>query len=246
MPKQLTERLRTAFAHVSRVAHVPEPVTDLGLRSVYLARIARFVDEHRALDLDVGYDRFRLFDLVIADEGLASSPIDYLEFGTAGGSALRHVLAANTDPGSRFDSFDTFTGLPEAWDGVGVGTFSQGGTPPVVGDPRCSFHVGLFQQTLPGFLRARERDQRLLVHLDADLYTSTLFVLTMLAPRLCAGDVLLLGDFCSLRHPAHVFRAFEDFVASYGFVYTLLATSNHAHQAALRVERPMMNVFARG
>lgn len=244
MKKNLPERLRSAFAGTSRLVRLPESATELGLRAVYLARMARFIDANRGLDLDVGYDRFQLFDRVFESERL-DGPIDYLEFGTAAGHALRHWLARNRHASSRFDSFDTFTGLPEAWDGVPTGTFSQGGRPPEVEDPRCHFHVGLFSTTLPDFLRARTRDQRLVVHLDADLYSSTLYVLTMLAPRLVAGDILILADFCSLRHPTHVFRAFEDFVSAYALDYTLLSTSNHAHQGVVRVERAMMPVSTR-
>jgi hypothetical protein len=148
---------------------------------------------------------------------------------------LRWWLERNRHPDSRFHSFDTFTGLPEDWGTVRAGTFTQAGRTPDVNDTRCSFHVGLFNETLPRFLAGSRLGRQLVVHVDPDLYSSTLYVLTMLAPRLKAADVLLLADFCSLRHPTHVFRAFHDFVAAYGFNFDVLASSNFGHQVAVRV-----------
>ncbi len=198
----------------------------------YLMEMSDWIRGHRDLDLDVGYDRFQLFTLIAEANHLDRDPIEYLEFGTAGGAALRWWLDKNRHPSSRFHSFDTFTGLPEDWGGIKAGTFTQGGQTPEVNDARCSFHVGLFNQTLPGHLRAPRPPRRLVVHVDPDLYSSTLYVLTMLAPRLQQGDLLLLADFCSMRHPTHVFRAFHDFVAAYGLAYEVLASSNFGHQVA--------------
>jgi O-methyltransferase len=215
---------------------VPEPLVRAARNWSYLMDMSRWISGHRDGDLDVGYDRFQLFALVADSQGLDDAEIDYLEFGTAGGAALRWWLARNRNPASRFESFDTFTGLPEDWGGIKAGTFTQGGRTPEVDDQRCAFHVGLFNQTLPRYLRApRSRARRLVVHIDPDLYSSTLYVLTMLAPRLAAADILLLADFCSMRHPTHVFRAFHDFVAAYGLDYEVLASSNFGHQVAAAI-----------
>lgn len=233
--KFFNEGMRTWFARLQPHRAVPPAMIRAARHWSYLMETSRWIGGHRAGDLDVGYDRFQLFAQLAETQGLDDAPIDYLEFGTAGGDALRWWLARNRNPASRFESFDTFTGLPEAWDGVAAGTFTQGGRPPTVDDARCHFHVGLFTATLPPYLRAPRSGRRLVVHVDPDLYSSTLFVLTMLAPRLVAGDVLLLADFCSLRHPTHVFRAFHDFVGSYGVQYEVLASSNFGHQAGVRI-----------
>ena len=224
--------MRSLFARLQPHRVVPQPLVRAARDWSYLMEMSRWIRGHRDRDLDVGYDRFQLFDQVAERQGLDAAPIDYLEFGTAGGAALRWWLARNRHADSRFHSFDTFTGLPEDWGGIKAGTFTQGGRTPQVDDDRCSFHVGLFTQTLPGYLRAPRSGRRLVVHVDPDLYSSTLYVLTMLAPRLAADDVLLLADFCSMRHPTHVFRAFHDFVAAYGLAYEVLASSNFGHQVA--------------
>ncbi len=228
--------MRSLFGRLRPHRLVPRSLVTAARQWSYLMEMSDWIGGHRAQDLDVGYDRFQLFDLVAVREGLDREAIEYLEFGTAGGAALRWWLARNPAPGSRFHSFDTFTGLPEDWGGIKAGTFTQGGrTPEVGGDPRVSFHVGLFNRTLPGHLLQPRPPRRLVVHVDPDLYSSTLYVLTMLAPWLRADDILLMADFCSMRHPTHVFRAFHDFVAAYGLAYEVLASSNFGHQMVARV-----------
>ncbi len=237
--------MRSLFARLQPHRVVPLSLVRAAREWSYLMEMSRWIRGHLDLDLDVGYDRFQLFARVAEARGLDDEPIDYLEFGTAGGAALRWWLARNRHPTSQFHSFDTFTGLPEDWGGIKAGTFTQGGTAPQVDDERCTFHVGLFARTLPGYLRAPRANRRLVVHVDPDLYSSTLFVLTMLAPRLTAGDVLLLADFCSMRHPTHVFRAFHDFVAAYGLAYEVLASSNFGHQVATIVTAEPVDGSAR-
>jgi O-methyltransferase len=230
--------MRTLFARLQPHRAVPQPLVRAARHWSYLMEMSRWIRGHRDGDLDVGYDRFQLFGLVADRQGLDHAAIDYLEFGTAGGAALRWWLARNRNPASRFESFDTFTGLPEDWGGIKAGTFTQGGQPPALDDPRVGFHVGLFSQTLPRYLRTPRSGRRLVVHVDPDLYSSTLYVLTMLAPRLAAEDLLLLADFCSMRHPTHVFRAFHDFVAAYALEHEVLASSNFGHQVAVVVTAP--------
>jgi len=236
--KLFNEGMRSLFARLGPHRAFPQRLIRAARDWSYLIEMSRWIAAHRDRDLDVGYDRFQFFARIAAEQGLDTGPIEYLEFGTAGGAALRWWLDRNRDPASRFHSFDTFTGLPEDWGGVVAGTFSQGGKPPEIVDPRCSFHVGLFARTLPGFLRAPRPPRRMVVHVDPDLYSATLYVLTMLASRLEVGDVLVLADFCSLRHPTHVFRAFQDFVSAYGFQYEILGSSNFGHQVAIAVSAP--------
>jgi hypothetical protein len=66
---------------------------------------------------------------------------------------------------------------------------------PDIKDPRCRFEVGLFQDTLPTFVARTDLSSRLVINLDADMFTSTLFVLAMLAPFLKSGDLFSLMSF---------------------------------------------------
>src|SRR5271169_1790459 len=112
-------------------------------------------------------------------------PIDYLEFGVANGDSIRHWMHLSTHPGSRFFGFDTFEGLPEPWKHVGgitpKGTFGANGQPPVVeNESRVRFVKGLFQDTIPGFTQGFQPCNQLVLHMDADLYSSTPYVLASL------------------------------------------------------------------
>jgi hypothetical protein len=91
---------------------------------------------------------------------------------------------------------------------------------PDIKDPRCTFEVGLFQDSLPRFVKKNDLSGRLILNLDADMFTSTLFVLTTLAPYLKPGDIVFFDEFSC---PLDVFRAFEEFVRSFRIKYEVAA-----------------------
>jgi hypothetical protein len=68
------------------------------------------------------------------------------------------------------------------WHTTPRGTFSTAHETPAVADGRISFVKGWFQNTLPDFLARGEAAYRapVLVHYDADLYSSTQFILSLL------------------------------------------------------------------
>ena len=132
----------------------------------------------------------------------------------------------------------TCAGLPEDWGVVAKGTFSTKGRAPEIDDNRCRFEVGLFQDTLPTFLDRKPFRGKTVIHLDADLYSSTLFVLTSAAPVLKKGDILIFDDFGSIRNPAHEFRAFLDFLSAYPIALEVLGYSGLYAQAAMKVVGP--------
>ena len=74
-----------------------------------------------------------------------------------------------------------------------------------------------------------------MVHLDADLYSSTMFVLASLLPFFRAGDVVIFDEFGTLSYPDHEFRAFVDFCAAFKVPFEPLGSSSHFQQVAFRV-----------
>jgi O-methyltransferase len=165
-------------------------------------------------------DRLWLYQTVIDEENLNSAPLDFWEFGVFRGESLFWWVDNIRNPDSRFVGFDTFTGLPERWRATEEkGAFNVYGKIPETKDSRCSFQAGLFQDTLLPFATRHDFSRRLVIHLDADLFTSTLFVLTTLARNLKSGDIIFFDNFiCSLDE----FRAFQDYVASYRVQYEVL------------------------
>jgi hypothetical protein len=142
-------------------------------------------------------------------EVCGGTAIDFLEFGVYTGDSIRFWSQMNRDPPSRFIGFDSFEGLPEDWvENYPKGTFDVGGAVPQIDDERVSFIKGLFQNTLPGFLKGFTPRSRLVVHNDSDLYSSTLFTLASLDALLIPGAVVIFDEF---RGATHEFRAFADY-----------------------------------
>jgi Macrocin-O-methyltransferase (TylF) len=165
--------------------------------------------------------RYALFDL--AAERLGESKILYLEFGVAAGDATRYWSQVLRGRDARLHGFDTFEGLPMDWTRKKPkGLFDQAGQLPLVEDDRVEFFKGLFSDTLPGYA-APEHD-RLIVCLDADLYSSTGYVLNWLSERalIRPGAMLYFDEF---NYPAHELRAFEELCDTTGMRFRLIAAT---------------------
>lgn len=177
--------------------------------------------------------RYKLYEYVIDTLNLKNEIFDYLEFGVSAGSSFRWWVANTINPNSRYYGFDTFEGLPEDW-----GTYNKGdmiANIPTLDDKRAAFVKGLFQDSLPGFLLADHINaaKRKIIHLDADLFSSTLFALTSLAPYLKKGDILLFDEF---NVPNHEFFAFKIFCDSYYVKTRLVGAVNNYYQVAMVIE----------
>ena len=181
----------------------------------------------RACDtLSTRYDLYRH-----VHERIGNRPINYLEFGVAGGKSLRAWTELNRDEDSRFVGFDTFTGLPEAWNWrYGKGAFSQDGRAPDIEDHRVTFEVGLFQDTLRPFLATFRATGQLVVHMDADIFTSTLFVLTQLDAYMPSGTVILFDEYQSFLHE---FRAWHDYLQAFRRTFSLIGQATRGIHTAV-------------
>ncbi len=178
--------------------------------------------------------RLNLYRHVSEQFGLDRERIVYLEFGVFEGHSFRWWLGQNTHPESRFYGFDTFEGLPENW-GMFFGKGTLLANVPDVHDPRAQFIKGLFQDTLPGFIKAAGLDApvRKVIHLDADLFSSTLFALASLHPWLQKGDILLFDEF---NVPEHEYKAMKIMSEAFYFKPRLIGAVNNYYQSAFVVE----------
>ena len=175
--------------------------------------------------------RERLYQRISARFDLGDTPIAYWEFGVHRGRSIEWWVNHNGHVNSTFIGFDSFLGLPEDWNSQSrVGTFSTQGSIPNISDTRCAFVRGWFHETLPGWIEQLVPSQRKVVHLDADLYRSTILVLLYLAPKLKAGDVLIFDEF---QDSAHEYRAFEDYEAIFKPSYEVIACTSGYSQIAL-------------
>ena len=164
--------------------------------------------------------------------GEAEKPGLFLEFGVGRGKSIRWIGAA-TD--RKVYGFDSFEGIPEYWNGNPVGAFAQKKLPKVPGN--VEFVVGLFNDTLPGFLNEHEEAISFL-HVDCDLYSSTVTIFEALASRLQDGSIVLFDEYYNFpRWQEHEFRAFQEFVARTGVEYEYIAWSATGQQVAVRITR---------
>jgi O-methyltransferase len=170
-------------------------------------------------------------------EIISGEPVDYLEFGVYQGYTIKYWSTINSNPNSRFYGFDSFEGLPEDWSGAFVrvpkGTFATEGMVPEIDDSRVGFHKGWFQNSLPLFLHSYKTQNRLLIHCDADLYTSTLYVLCTLHNFFKPGSLIIFDEFSSASHE---FRAFMDYTSSFLQKFRVVAqVGSQCDQVAVQV-----------
>ena len=236
MPQRIRPTVSAVLGNTLGRLNLERPAA--GIASIaYWLRLSRWCWAHpiqRLPDGKYGKGRGWLWESVIRKEGLDLIPIKYLEFGVYRGESLKWWLGRISHPDSRFVGFDTFTGLPERWRrSEPLGAFDAGGKLPDIKDPRCSFEAGLFQNTLPGFIKRTDLSGRLILQFDADLYTATLFVLTRLALYLKPGDILFFDEFSC---PIDEFKAFEEFVRSFHIKYEFLGAVYGYTRVAVKIQ----------
>jgi O-methyltransferase len=221
-------RPTVSLAMASTIGHVNLEGPARGLSAVACwIRFARWCNTYRISSphkVEAKPTRESLYDLIIKKESLDREKLLYLEFGVYQGASFKWWLTRLRNPESMFVGFDTFTGLPEHWRATEPkGAFNTDGRLPEIADQRGNFQVGLFQDTLPRFVKENDLSRRLVINLDADLYTSTLFVLTTLAPYLKPKDILLFDEFSC---PLDEYRAFEEFVRSFRVKYDVIGVQH--------------------
>ena len=156
-------------------------------------------------------------DLALLTHAVGIRPANgqVLEFGVSSGRTINHISSLVTGP---VYGFDVFTGLPETWrTGFAQGAFKTDLLPVV--NENVSLVVGLFEETLEGFLK-QHTDAISLLHIDCDLYGSTSTILSKLGHLFQTGTVIVFDEY--FNYPGwrqHEYRAFQEFVNSSGIMY---------------------------
>lgn len=155
-----------------------------------------------------------------------------LEFGVYTGGTLTAIAEHRGD--GRVFGFDSFQGLPELWRaGFDTGAFAVDGLPDV---PGAELVVGLFADTLPGFL-AQHPGPVDFLHVDSDLYSSAVTVLDLVGPRLRPGSIVLFDEFLNFPEwEDHEARAWWEYTAKHEIGYSYLCYTLDNEQVAVRVE----------
>jgi hypothetical protein len=153
-----------------------------------------------------------------------------LEFGVHGGNSIR-MLRNMLDPSFDVWGFDTFTGLPEDWSGTDLkkGMFDMGGNPPEIDidHGEVTFFVGLFSDTLPELVRAGAFDEHRigLIHVDCDMYSSTVDILRNIGHLIQEGTVIVFDEWIYNFDPKcddHEQKAFKEWAEAMGREYEFI------------------------
>jgi predicted O-methyltransferase YrrM len=145
-----------------------------------------------------------------------------LEFGVAEGHSAAEMSQIFGSERT-IHGFDSFKGLPENWrPNFPRGAFACD-VPTLANN--IILHKGLFNETLPGFLEAlHHTDKIAFLHLDADLYSSTAYVLEQLENRLVPGSFVVFDElhYQFNNYLEHEYKAFVEHHDRTGFHYEFL------------------------
>ena len=206
----------------------------------------RYMESKDLEDLKDCVTDYDLYDWVVntqLDPALLETGL-VLEFGTATGRTLNQF--AHWLPHKTIYGFDGWQGLPEKFNDLPAGHFAQK-------LPEVLFNC----QLVPGWFGARPlQDQSsiaeftardfasthtapiALLHLDADLYSSTKTVLDAFAKNIVPGTVILFNEYWN--HPTwkkHEFKAWQEHCKMYGVDYEYIGYASDHQEVAIRVTK---------
>ena len=171
------------------------------------------------------------YALSLREKGL---PI--LEFGVFKGVTAK-LIHDNTE--EELHLFDSFLGLPEDWRGENgrlkktKGSFNTKGIVPkfAVESPRVTIYKGWFKDTLPTLNIERAG----LIHIDCDIYSSTIDILYGIKHIILRGTILVFDEFHrSWSTVGNEKRAFLEWVKEFNVNYTPVSHSK-LEQVAFKI-----------
>lgn len=146
-----------------------------------------------------------------------------------------NFMARRTD--ERIFGFDSFEGLPESWgfNRLSAGAFKIQELPKV--RPNVTLIKGYFSETLRPFLEAEKRPISFL-HMDCDLYSSTVTVLEECRPYLAPGCIIVFDEYFNYPDWKNgEYRAFAEFCDKYGITFEYISYCSKHEQVAVRLNK---------
>lgn len=157
----------------------------------------------------------------------------YLEFGVFKGESINYI--ARCVPNDIVFGFDSFEGLPEDWKiNFPKGTFKIENIPKV--ENNVKLIIGYFQDVLDEFLE-RESELVSFIHMDADIYSSTKYVLNTLLKynRLVKGTIIQFDEYYRYLewHKKGEFKAFHEILEEYNLKYKYIGWTLIGRQVSI-------------
>ncbi|MCB1071750.1 MAG: class I SAM-dependent methyltransferase [Chlamydiia bacterium] len=164
----------------------------------------------------------------------------YLEMGVCTGKTVNYIAALN--PTKKIYGFDSFEGLPEDWvkkDRVipkGTFAFKNPNEMPYVLH-NVYLYKGWFKESIPAFKRDLFNGSQLaFLHIDCDLYSSTVDALRALEENIVPGTIIVFDEF--YNYPGaenHEFKAFMEFLERTELQAEYLAYNAYHEQVVVRI-----------
>jgi hypothetical protein len=156
------------------------------------------------------------------------------EFGVWKGNSINFF--AKKCPNARLYGFDSFEGLEEDWYGFThrKGHFSLDGNLPTV-ESNVVLRKGWFEDTVPEFVKEITGTQIQILHMDADTYKPTSYVLDSLANHIDSGTIIIFDEYFGYpNYQLHEFKAFKEFVEKFNVKYKYIGYTEE--QVAVEIQ----------
>lgn len=160
-----------------------------------------------------------------------------LEFGVYEGKSLRKIVNILDDSFNIY-GFDSFVGLPESWEETicGKGNFDLNGNIPDI--PEAKMLAGWFKETIPVYLQ--EAQPIGLLHIDCDLYSSTVTILESLREYIVKDTIIVFDEWLytkldNRKGNLHEQRAFIEWVKKYDIRYEFELFEDYEHDERMIV-----------
>jgi hypothetical protein len=160
-----------------------------------------------------------------------------LEFGVFEGKSLRKIVNM-LDDSFKIYGFDSFVGLPENWEETicDKGFFNLNGDIPDI--PEAKMLSGWFEETIPVYLQ--EAQPIGLLHIDCDLYSSTVTILESLREYIVKDTIIVFDEWLytkldNRKGNIHEQRAFIEWVKKYDIRYEFELFEDYEHDERMIV-----------
>jgi hypothetical protein len=195
------------------------------------AEAADYVQEHMAeAQIFTAHQRIIEYAVTNAQPGGM-----FMEFGVATGNTLREI-ASHAPAGATVYGFDSFSGLPDNWTGhvETTGAFSQKDIPKVPANTQLVH--GYFEDSLPDFVKGHDGPVSF-VHIDCDLYSSTVTILDHIGPWLKPGTLVLFDEY--FNYPSwkqHEQKAWREYCDANNVNYTYIGFTALDGRVLVRID----------
>ncbi len=152
------------------------------------------------------------------------------EFGVNKGESF--VQLCSLFPTQTIYGFDAFKGLPDGghWKGNMIHTheFKHGGVPTFEIPKNGEIINGWFENTLPEFFNSPRGFSKFL-HIDCDVYSSTVTILENCRDTLGKGTIIVFDDYCNYPGWRNgEWKAWQEFVKKYSIKYEYMYVAGMA------------------